>query len=140
MDHKFHEHFFSGETKAKLSDLISVRHGRDEHASDYFKRFKEIKNRCFSLMISEKDLADLAFNGLRSYLKEKLKGFEYHTVNYLQIKVLGLEFKLKNAKDTHVPIPPHWSNTHVLDHDSDSLDDESCDIPKNSLKLNHALK
>ena len=125
MDHKFREHFFSGETKAKLSDLISVRHGRDEHASDYFKRFKEIKNRCFSLMISEKYLADLAFNGLRSYLKEKLKGFEYHTVNYLQIKVLGLEFKLKNAKDTY---KPHRSNTHLLDHDSDSSDDESKEV------------
>ena len=48
-----------------------------------FKRLKEIKNRCFSLSISKKDLADLAFNDLRSYLKEKLKGFEYHTVNYL---------------------------------------------------------
>ena len=37
-------------------------------------------------MISEKDLADLAFNGLRSYLKEKLEGFEYHIVNFLQAK------------------------------------------------------
>ena len=51
------------------------------------------------MTISEKDLVDLAFNGLRSYLKEKLDGFEYLTVNYLQIKVIGLEFKLKNAKD-----------------------------------------
>ena len=66
-------------------------------SSDYFKRFKEIKNRCFSLTISEKDLADLSFNGLCSYLKEKLEGFEYHTVNFLQVKVMGLKFKLKNA-------------------------------------------
>ena len=43
-------------------------------------------------------------------------------VNYLQIKVLVLEFKLKNAKDTY---KPHRSNTHLLDHDSDSSDDES---------------
>ena len=39
-------------------------------------------------MIFEKDLADLAFNGLRSCLKEKLEGFEYHTVNFLQVKVM----------------------------------------------------
>ena len=77
------------------------------------------------MAISEKDLADLAFNSLRSYLKEKLKGFEYHTVNYLQIKVLGLEFKLKNVKDTY---KPHQSNTHLLDHDSDSSDDESKEV------------
>ena len=74
------------------------------------------------MTISEKDLADLAFNGLRSYLKEKLEGFEYHTINYLQMKVLGLEFKLKNAKDTY---KTHRSNRHLLDHDSDSSDDET---------------
>ena len=89
LEHKFHDHFFSGEIKAKLLDLTSIKLGRDGPASDYFKRFKEIKNRCFGLTISEKDLADLAFNGLRSYLKEKLDGFEYHTVNFLQVKVMG---------------------------------------------------
>ena len=76
-----------GEIEAKLLDLTSIKQGRDESASDYFKRFKKIKNRCFSLMIFEKDLA---FNGLSSYLKEKLECFEYHTVNFLQVKVMGL--------------------------------------------------
>ena len=76
-------------------------------------------------MISEKDLADLAFNSLRSYLKEKLEGFDYHTVNFLQVKVMGLEFKLKNAKDT---FKPHRSNTHIVDHDSDSSDDDSKEV------------
>ena len=64
LEHKFHDHFFSGETEAKLLDLTSIKQGRDESSSDYFKRFKEIKNRCFSLTISEKDLADFAFNGV----------------------------------------------------------------------------
>jgi len=111
LEHKFHDHFFSGETKAKLLDLTSIKQGRDESSSNYFKRFKEIKNQCFSLTIFEKDLADLAFNGLCSYLKEKLEGFEYHTVNFLQVKVMSLEFKLKNAKDT---FKPHRSNTKFL--------------------------
>ena len=100
---------------------ISTANSHDEPSSDYFKRFKEIKNRCFSLTISEKDLADLVFNGLHSYLKEKLEGFEYHTVNFLQVKVMGLEFKLKNAKDT---FKPRRSNTHILDHDSNGSDDD----------------
>ena len=45
-------------------------------------------------------MAYLAFVGLCSYLKEELEGFEFHIVNYLQMKVLGLEFRLKNAKET----------------------------------------
>ena len=46
---------------SKITDLTSVRQGRDKPASDYFKRFKEIKNRYFSLIICENDFADLAF-------------------------------------------------------------------------------
>ena len=43
LERKFHDHFFSGETKAKLLDLTSIKQGRDELASDYFKRFKKLK-------------------------------------------------------------------------------------------------
>ena len=32
-------------------------------------------------------MADLAFDGLCSYLKKELEGFEYYTVNYLHMKV-----------------------------------------------------
>jgi hypothetical protein len=61
LERKFLEHFYSGTSEAKLADLASVRQTRDELVLDYFKRFKEIKNRCFNLTISKKDLADLAF-------------------------------------------------------------------------------
>ena len=68
------------------------------------------------MTIFEKGLADLAYNGLHSYLKEKLEGFDFLSVNHLQMKGVGLEFKLKNAKDTY---KTHRSNTHAVDHDSD---------------------
>ena len=44
LEQKFHDHFYSGENEAKLIDLTLVRQGRDESVSDYFTRFKEIKN------------------------------------------------------------------------------------------------
>jgi hypothetical protein len=74
---EFHEHFYSGTGEAKLVDLTLVRQTYDESISDYLKRFNEIKNRCFNLTISKKDLADLAFQGMRSYLREKLEGHIY---------------------------------------------------------------
>jgi hypothetical protein len=61
-----------------------VRQTRDESVLDYFKQFKEIKNRCFNLTISEKDLADLAFQGMHSYLREKLDGHIYLSLTPLQ--------------------------------------------------------
>ena len=60
---ELHGHFFNMHNKGKLSDLTSVKQGRDESVLDYFQRFKAIKNRCFNLTISEKGLADLAYNG-----------------------------------------------------------------------------
>jgi hypothetical protein len=66
-------------------DLTSVKQNRDELVLHYFQRLKAMKNQCFNLSLSEKDLADLAYNGLRSYLKEKLEGFDFITVNHLQM-------------------------------------------------------
>ena len=63
----------------------------------------------------------MAFNSLRSYLKEKLEGFDFITVNYLQMRAIGTEFKYKNSKDS---FKPHRSNTHVVENDSDYSDDE----------------
>ena len=112
----------AGHNEVKLSDLSSVRQGQNESVLDYFQRFKAIKNRCFNLTISEKDLANLAYNGLRSYLKEKLDGFDFITVNHLQMRAIGLEFKFKNAKDTF----KNHQSIHV-DCKSDS-DDEKKEV------------
>jgi hypothetical protein len=40
--------------------------------SKYLKHFKEVKNRCFNLSISDSDLANLATKGLKSALRERL--------------------------------------------------------------------
>jgi hypothetical protein len=54
LERKFHEHFYSGTSEAKFAELTSVRQSHDESVLDYFKRFKEIKNRCFNLTNSKK--------------------------------------------------------------------------------------
>ena len=100
---KFHDHFFSREIEVRLLDMTSVRQNRDESDLVYFQRFKALKNRCFNLSLSKKDLADLAYSGLRTYLKEKLEGFDFIMVNHLQMRAIGVEFKSKNSKDSFKP-------------------------------------
>ena len=79
LEQKFHEHFYDGTNEMKLSNLTSVKQRRDESVSDYIRRFKDVKNRCFRLTIGEKDVADLAFDGLRSHIKDRLENIEnYH--------------------------------------------------------------
>ena len=94
LEQKFHDHFYNGDNEAKIIDLTSVRQGRDESVSDYFKRFKDIKNRCFNLTISEKDLAEIALGGLCSYLKERLEGSVYYSINGLQLRAMSQETKV----------------------------------------------
>jgi hypothetical protein len=116
LEWKFNEHFYNGISEAKLADLTSVRQTRNESVSDYFKRFKEIKNRCFNLTISEKDHADLTFQGMRSYLREKLEGHIYLSLTQLQQFASVQENQIKNTKEI---VRPSCREVHVVEHSSD---------------------
>lgn len=64
-------------------------------------------------------MADLAFGVLSSHYKEKLEGFDFISMNQLQVRALGLEYKFKNVKDTY---KPHRSNMQVVNYGSDTSD------------------
>jgi hypothetical protein len=98
LEKKFHDYFYSGETELRLSDLTMVRQQHNERVHDYIRRFQDVKNRCFSLNIAEKDLADLAFSGLLAHIKEKLEGQEFLDVNQVLQKALAHENQAKEIK------------------------------------------
>ena len=50
-------------------------------------------------MISEKDLADLTFNGLLSHLRQKLEGHDFISLSQLQQKALARKPKEKHRGD-----------------------------------------
>jgi hypothetical protein len=81
LEQKFHDYFYNREVDLRLSDLTAVKQKYNESASEYLKRFREMRNRCYNLTIGEKDLADLAFASLASYLKEKLEGQDFVDMN-----------------------------------------------------------
>ena len=51
-----------------------VRQKYNEPVHDYIRRLRDVKNRCFSLTIAERDLADLSFLGLLDHIKDKIEG------------------------------------------------------------------
>ena len=77
------------------------------------------------MSLSEKDLVDLALAGLRSSYREKLDGSSFYSINQLQAKALSQETKFKKEKDTY---KSHRSNTHIVEYDSDSSDDEDKEV------------
>jgi hypothetical protein len=88
---KFHDHFYSESIQLKLSDLTSVRQGRDETVSAYIKKFKETKNRCFNLSIIDMDLADICLKGLRSSIRDRIEGSDFLSVAQVQVRALIIE-------------------------------------------------
>jgi hypothetical protein len=122
LEHKFHDHFYSPENELKLSDLTSVRQSHDESVSDYIRRFRNTKKRCFNLMISKRDMTDLAFNGLRSYLRERLDDHTFITLSQLQQKASAQESRSKENKDN---FKHTRRNVNYVNCDSDSSSDES---------------
>ena len=75
--------------------------------------------------IAEKDLADLAFNGLRSHIMERLEGYDFFTVTQLHQRALAIENRSKESQESH---RHHRSSVHALDCNSDCSDDESNDV------------
>ena len=125
LERKFHDHFYSGTFQFKLTDLTSVRQGKDETVCAYIKRFKEIKNHCFNLSLSESDLADLCFRGLRSYIREKIDGNDYFTISQVQVRALVVESRANKEKET---FKSRRSNIHAIDYDSDVSTDDDNDV------------
>jgi hypothetical protein len=75
--------------------------------------------------MSEKDLADLAFQGIHSYLRENLEDHIYLSLKQLQQFALVQENQIKNSKE--IGRPSH-REVHVVEHSLDSSDGESSEV------------
>jgi hypothetical protein len=105
-----------------LTDLTSVRQNKEESVSDYLKRFKEVKNLCFNLSLTDSDLVDLVARGLIPAIRDRFEGVEFHTLANVLVRGMAQKLKLNKEKEHS---KPRRSNVHVVEYDSDSSDDEN---------------
>nr|AAX95307.1 Retrotransposon gag protein, putative [Oryza sativa Japonica Group]ABA93246.1 retrotransposon protein, putative, unclassified [Oryza sativa Japonica Group] len=98
LEEQFHDYFYTGETELRLCDLTSVKQKYNESVVDYIKRFRDVRNRCYTLNITDRDLAGLAFNGLVAPLREKLDGQQFLDVSQLMQRALAQESRVKDKK------------------------------------------
>jgi len=68
LEKQFHQFFFSRIIELKLTDLTSLRQRNDDSVAAFIQRFRDVKNRCYSLVLSDRQLADGAFNGLLPHI------------------------------------------------------------------------
>jgi len=128
LEHKFHDYFFNSETELKLSHLTSVKLKLCEGVAEYIGTFRDIRNRCYSLIICDRDLADLVFAGLFDFHKEKLDGQEFLDVSQVLQKALANESRVKEARSLQKSNKKPNRFVYVLGCESNCLDDEGNDV------------
>jgi hypothetical protein len=91
LEQKFHEYFYSGDTELRLSHLTAIQQKHNGPIAEYIRRFRDTRNQCFNLNISDKDLADLAYSGLTPHLRDKLESHVFSNVSQVLQRALDCE-------------------------------------------------
>jgi hypothetical protein len=86
------------------TNLYNIQQGRDESVFKYLEQFKEIKSQYFNLSISDSDLANLAFRGLKSSLRDSLKGIEFHSLASVLVRAMAHELRMKKEDENNLDL------------------------------------
>ena len=89
LERQFHRFFFSEITELKLIDLTGLRQRNDESVASFIQRFRDVKNRCYNLVLSDQHLADAAFNGLLPHIKDKYASQEFESISQIASRMTG---------------------------------------------------
>ena len=90
LETKFNHYFDSGVMEKGIIDLVDVRQSNNEPAIHYLQRFKEVRNQCYTLTLSEVELVSIAIRGLIPTIGEKI-GFDYPNLATLARKLSSME-------------------------------------------------
>jgi len=61
----------------------------DESVAAFIQRFRDVKNRCYSLVMSDQQLAEVAFQGLLPHIKDKYASQEFESINQNAARMSG---------------------------------------------------
>jgi hypothetical protein len=60
-----------------ITDLNRLKQRNDETVVAFVQRFREVRNKCYSLNLGDKQLAELAFQGLLPTLSDKYASHDF---------------------------------------------------------------
>ncbi|KAK1642830.1 hypothetical protein QYE76_060635 [Lolium multiflorum] len=70
LEEQFHMQYHSEASESGLADLAQIRQKRGETVTEYIQRFRNLRNRCYSVRVTEKEAVELAVAGLATPLKD----------------------------------------------------------------------
>ncbi|KAK1698873.1 hypothetical protein QYE76_015570 [Lolium multiflorum] len=83
LEEQFHTQYHSEATEAGIAELAQVRQRRGETVSEYIQRFRTVKNRCYSVHLTEKEAVELAVAGLAASFKDLTFQVEYNSLAHM---------------------------------------------------------
>src|SRR6185437_4205326 len=89
LEKQFHQFFYSGIEEMKITNLTDLRQRNDESVAAFIQRFRDVKNRCFSLVLSDQQLAEVTFQGLLPHIKEKYASQEFYNISQMANRMTG---------------------------------------------------
>ena len=81
LEKQFHRFFYSGMCEMNLIDLTSLRQRNNESVAAFIQRFRDVKNRCYSLVLSDQQLAEVGFQGLLVHIREKYASQKFDSIS-----------------------------------------------------------
>jgi hypothetical protein len=67
--------------------LVKLRQRNDKSVESFVQRLRDVKNKCYSLVLDDRQLADLAFQGLLPHLKDKYASQEFESLSHLMQRI-----------------------------------------------------
>ena len=89
LEKQFDQFFYSGVCEMKITDLTRLSQRNDESVAAFIQRFRDVKNRCYSLVLSDHQLAELAFQGLLPHIREKYASQEFESISQIAHRMTG---------------------------------------------------
>jgi len=93
LEKQFHNYFFSEVHEKKITDLVRLKQRNDESVESFVQRLWEVKNKCCSLVLDDRQLADLAFQGLLPHIRDKYVSQEFKSLSHLVQRISDQDIK-----------------------------------------------
>ena len=77
LEKKFRTYFYTRTGEKKITDLTIIRQKTNESGTEFLQRFREIRNLCFSLSLTDDQLAALAVQGMFPTWRENCLGMSF---------------------------------------------------------------
>ena len=104
----------------KLTNLTSLRQKNDKSVAAFIQRFRETKNRCYSLVLSDHQMVEVAFQGLLPHLREKYASQDFESISQIVQRMSG-EVRSYEPRKSNYTKKVNYVNAS---DSSDSEDDE----------------